>query len=253
MNPESFKEALEQKPMLGFCSMTASPSIIERIGPDWDWCWIDAQHGEWGVHNAVQAVRACNQAGIFSLVRVPGQEPGMIGKVLDTACDAVMAPMVDSREQAEAVVEAARFAPLGRRSYGGRRPVDLYGRAYSHAGRPQPLVVCQIESPTALTNLDDIAATEGVEALFFGPDDVAMARGMPMDVPRPEGCFDAELEAVAEAAARHGKIAAGVFRSEDAFKQAINLGYRLVVCTGDIPMLADGSRSMAFERRRELG
>ena len=248
----SFKNALEKKPLPGFCSMYPAPGIIERIGQDWDWCWIDTQHGEWGMHDAVQAVRACNLAGIFALVRVPGQDPATIGRILDTACHAVMVPMVENREQAEAVVRAARFAPQGHRSYGGRRPIDLYGRAYAHSDQPQPLVVCQIESPEALEQADAIAATDGVDALFFGPDDMALARGMPMDQPRPAGCFDAEMAAVAAAAQRHGKIAGGVFGTSAALTQALALGYRLVACTGDVPLLASNSQAAARSCRAAM-
>lgn len=252
MEFDSFKDVLKKQPQLGFCSMYASAGIIERIGQDWDWCWIDAQHGEWGFDDAVRAVRACNQAGIFSLVRVPGHEPGIIGKILDTACHAVMVPMVDNAEQAAAVVRAARFAPLGKRSYGGRRPVDLFGRAYSDPGHPQPLVVCQIESPEALEQIDAIAGTEGVDALFFGPDDMALAQGMAMDAIRPADCFETEMKTIAEAAERHGKIAAGVFRSPEATKKAIEWGYRLIVCAGDVPLLVQHSNAAAAACRNVL-
>ena len=249
----AFKDVLAQKPLLGFCSMYASPGIVERIGQDWDWCWIDGQHGEWGAHDIVQAVRACNLAGIFALVRVPGQDPAAIGKALDTGCHAVMVPMVNSRQQAEAAVDAARFAPLGQRSYGGRRPIDLYGRAYAHADHPQPLVVCQIESPEALEAMDDIASVPGVDALFFGPDDLALARGLPMDQPRPEGYYDAEYAALAAATRRHGKIAAGIFSTPATRKQAIAQGYRLIICTGDVGLLSANSLAQARAARTEIG
>ncbi len=245
----SFKDELEKKPMLGFCSMYPAPGIIERIGQDWDWCWIDMQHGEWGMHDAVQAVRACNLVGIFAIVRIPGQDPTTIGKTLETACNGVMVPMVENAQQAAAIVRAARFAPLGHRSYGSRRPVDLYGRAYSHADQPQPLTICQIESPEAVDQADAIAATDGVDALFFGPDDMAVARGMPMDQPRPATCFDTEMAAIAAAAHRHGKIAGGIARDPQAQKKFLSLGYHLVVCNGDVPLLTINSKAASQSAR----
>ena len=250
---KSFKNALENKPLLGFLSMYPAPGIIERIGQDWDWCWIDTQHGQWGTHDALQAVRACNLVGIFSLVRVPGKDATNIGKILDTACHGVMVPMVENREQAEAVVDATRFAPQGHRSYGGRRPIDLYGRGYSHDDQPQPLVVCQIESPEAIKHVDAIAATKGIDALFFGPDDMALASGMRMDQPMPKDFFKAELTAVAEAARRHNKIAGGVFRSVEMLRLAIELDYHMVVCCADVPLLANNSQAEAQTYRAELG
>lgn len=227
-----------------------APGIIERIGPDWDWCWIDAQHGEWDLGDVVQAVRACDLVGIFSLVRVPSHDPDVIGRALDTGCQAVMVPIVDTPDQAEAVVRAARFPPRGKRSYGGRRVADLYGRAYSHADRPQPAVVCQIESAQALDNAEAIAAVDGVDALFFGPDDMAQSRGMPMDVPRPAGSFDRELARVVRAAARSDKVAGGIFVAPEAARAAVAMGYRLIVCCGDASLLAVGSAQAAREHGR---
>lgn len=249
---KSFTSQLEARALLGFCSAYASAGIIERIGRDWDWCWIDVQHGEWGPHDTLQAVRACDLLGIFALVRVQGHDPGTIGKVLDTGCHAVMVPMVENQEQARAVVAAAKFAPKGKRSYGGRRPIDLYGRGYAHQDEAQPMVVCQIESPQAVERAEAIAATDGVDALFFGADDLALASGMPMDQPRPQGCFDDELAKVAEAAKRHGKIAGGLFTSPEAVRQARKMGYNLLACTGDVPLLAVNSRNAAQDLRKQL-
>ncbi len=253
MKCKSFKQALETKPQLGLCSAHPSPGIIERIGQNWDWCWIDAQHGQWGLDDVIHGVRACDLVGIFSMVRVPGQDAGTIGKVLDTACHAVMVPMVDTVEQAESVVRAAKFPPRGKRSYGGRRPIDMYGRSYSHSDSPQPLVVCQIESPEALGNVEAIAAIDGVDALFFGPDDMAQSREMPMDSPRPSGCFDSEMKRVADAATNSGKIAAGISTTPDALRCAVEMGYRMIVCTADVLLLVSGSTQAEKVCRETLG
>lgn len=253
MRRRSFRQALEEQPQLGLASAYPAPGIIERIGQDWDWCWIDVQHGEWGIDNVLQAVRACDLVGLFSLVRVPGHEGGIIGRVLDMGCDAVMVPMIDTVAQAEAAVRAAKFPPRGKRSYGGRRPIDLYGRAYSHADQPQPLLVCQIESLEALDNAEAIAAVDGVDVLFFGPDDMAQSMGMPMDTPRPSGCFDKEMQRVANAATSAGKIAAGIFATPEALRGAIAMGYRMIVGTGDVPLLVTGSTAQAKACREALG
>ena len=246
---QSFREQLHARPLLGLNSMYASAGIVERLGPQWDWCWIDGQHGEWSTHDIVTAVRACDLAGIFSLVRVPGHEPGTIGRVLDTGCHGVMVPMVEDAREAERIVAAARFAPHGKRSYGGRRPIDLYGRSYSHADRPQPIVVCQIETAGGLERVDEIAAVAGVDALFFGPDDVALDRGMPMDQPRAPDCFDAEMQAVAAAARRHGKIAGGSFAVVEVLRKAVGMGFRLVAGGADAALLVAASTAAVAAAR----
>jgi 4-hydroxy-2-oxoheptanedioate aldolase len=222
------------------------------VGPDWDWIWVDGQHGQMGYADILAAVRACNLVRRPAVVRVPGHEAGMIGLALDTAAEGVMVPMVDTVEQARQIVRAAKFPPFGSRSYGGRRPIDLYGRTYAHADQPQPLLICQIETLEGLKNSARIAAVKGVDAIFFGPDDTALRKGLPMDQPRPAGYFDKALKTVARAAADHGKIAGGVFTTPEALNQAAEIGFRLIVACGDVGLLAAGSKSASKSLRSAL-
>jgi len=244
-----FLDALKNGPILGFCSMYPASGIVERVGPDWDWIWVDGQHGEMGYNDLLAAVRACNLIRRPAVVRVPGHDAGAIGLALDMAAQGVMVPVIESADQARAIVAAAKFPPLGSRSYGGRRPIDLYGRGYSHADRPQPLLVGQIETEVGLEHIDAIAAVDGIDVLFFGPDDMAMRRGMPMDQPRPAGIFDQALKTVADTARKHGKFCGGVFTTPDALRQAVELGFRLIVATGDVALLATGSQNQAKSLR----
>ncbi len=241
----SLKQAIENRPQLGMFNFYPAPGIIERIGPDWDWILIDGQHGELGYEDILAAVRACDLTGRYSVVRVPGHEAGVIGKILDTAADAVMVPMVDNAEQAALLVQAARFPPLGRRSFGGRRPIDRYGRGYAQDDLRQPLLICQIETRAGLENVDAIAAVPGVDALLFGPDDAALADGLTMDEPRPAGYFDEALKRVADAAKKHGIIAGGPFVNPADLQKALAWGYRLIVGTADVTLLAAGSRAQS--------
>ena len=233
---------LEKGPQLGLCIMYPAAGIIERIGADWDWLWIDGQHGELGYGDVLAAVRASELVGRPAVVRVPGHEAGEIGKALDTVAAGLMVPMVDNAEQARRIVQAAKFPPLGARSYGGRRPVDRLGRGYANRDQPQPLLICQIETPEGLKNVDEIAAVDGVDVVFFGADDMALRAGMPMDQPRPPGVFDEAQRQVAQAAKRHGKFAGGVFRAPTALQLAVGLGHRLIVSEGDMMLLSEGSK-----------
>ncbi len=247
------REALAKGPQLGFGIMWPTSGVIERIGPDWDWIWLDGQHGQLDYRDVLAGVRAANLVDRPTVVRVPGHEPGYIGKTLDTGCEAVMVPVIDTPEQAKAAVEASRFPPLGSRSYGARRAVDLFGRGYSHQERTQPLLVCQIETQTGVENADAIAAVQGVDVLFFGPDDMAMRQGLAMDKPRPKGCFDKALKTVADAAKRHGKFAGGVFATPESLNEAVQLGYRLIVVGADASLLPAASAEKAQTMRNALG
>lgn len=251
-NSSVFRSRLLETPQMGLSMTYPAPGIIERIGPDWDWIWIDGQHGELGYNDMLTAVRACNLIGRPAIVRVPGHDSGAIGKALDTAADGVMVPMVDDSSQARRVVEAAKFPPFGARSYGGRRPIDLTGRGYAHQDRVQPVLVCQIETQAGLANAEAIAGVEGMDAIFFEADDLRLRLGLPMDKPPPDGVFDDALRTVAEAAGVHGKVAGGVFLSAGALRAAVRLGYRLIVACSDVALLAGGSADKARSLRDQM-
>lgn len=235
------RSALDARPQLGLCITYPAPGIIERIGADWDWLWIDTQHGDLEPGDVLPQVRVADLMGLPCVVRVAGHDPGPIARALDTGASGVLLPVVDTADQARHLVRAAKFPPLGSRSYGGLRPVTLWGRQYASAGSPQPMLICQIETPEGLRNADEIAAVDGVDALFLGPDDMTLRMGLPMDSTRPAGVFDDAYRQMAEAARRHGKHAGGIFLTPNSLKTGLDLGYRLMVCAADALLLSDKS------------
>ena len=235
----SFLESFKKTPQLGIGIMYPASGIIERIGPDWDWIWIDGQHGQLDYSDILAAVRACNLIKRPCVVRVPGQESGAIGKSLDCSPDALMVPMINTAAQARKAVENTKFPPLGLRSYGGRRPIDMHGRTYNEN---QPALICQIETLQALDNCDEIASVDGVDMLFYGPDDMAMQHGLPMDQPKPEELFKEALKKVADCAAKYNKLAGIVAVDLQSYEKAVDLGYSLIVGSADVALLANGSK-----------
>ena len=228
--------------LLGVNSMFPAPGIIERIGPDWDFVWIDAQHGQHDYASILASVRAADLVGTESLVRVPGHDHGFIGRVLDTGASGVLVPQVETAEEAKAIVRAAKFAPLGYRSYGGRRPIDLYQRGYAHTANDEVALVVQIESPSAAARADEIFSVEGVDAFFFGPDDMALSEGLPMDKPRPHTKYDILLKELAETARRHGVSPGGSFGNLESLEKVAGMGYQLIAVGSDVNFLATTSR-----------
>jgi len=246
MTATSMKKRLVlNKPMLGFCSSYPAEGIIERIGRDWDWIWIDGQHGQHDYRSMLAAVRVCDALDVASVVRVPGHDYGSIGLALDMCPSGIMVPMVNTVEQAKAVVAAVKFPPLGIRSYGGRRPIDIIGRTYGHTANDDILLIAQIETKEGLKNAGAIAAINGIDALFFGPDDMSMQEGLPMDKSRSVDELVDLMQLMGEAANKYGKIACGTAPTPDLYKLAIKLGYRLIVATGDVGLLAGGSKATA--------
>jgi len=235
------------KVVLGLGNTYPAPGIIECMCKGWDFVWIDTQHGTMDYLNAVHACRAAEGRGLDTLLRVPGHEPGALGKFADLGPSAIMVPMVNSAEQAQGLVSALRFPPLGERSYGGRRVVDLYGRDYY--AKQEMLLVVQIETVEACRQAPDIIATEGVDCLFFSPDDMRLRMDLPMNTPivENEELRDA-MAGVARAATEAGKFCGCVATDKETLTVAIEQGYRLIAGGGDAGFL----RTMAAQRLVEL-
>jgi len=249
----AFRTALDHGvPQLGLHIMYPSPGAVERIAPDWDWVWIDGQHGQIGYGEMLQLVRACHLVERPALARLPGHEAGPIGQALDMGVQGIIIPCVDTSEQAQQLVEAAKFPPLGNRSYGGRRAIDFQGRAYSNTANGDTLLVVQIETPRAINHVDAIAAVAGVAALFFGPDDILLRRGFAMDAPRSREMLEADMKAVVQACRKHGKYAVTVGIGPAMLSLCLDMGFHMIVGGGDVGFLANSSKQASAEARETI-
>jgi 4-hydroxy-2-oxoheptanedioate aldolase len=236
-------------PQLGLMVTYPAPGIVERIGSDWDWIWIDGQHGQFGYSDLLAMVRAADLVQRPALVRVPSLNAGTIGQVLDIGAQGVIIPCVDTVAQAEAAVQATKFAPLGERSYGGRRLADRIGRGYSHTANCDTLLIVQVETPSALANSAAIAAVPGVDCIFLGPDDLLLRRGTKMDVPRTTAMLREDMEAVIRSCHQHGKLGLVPAFGDEFLELAISLGYDLIACGGDAAFLSSGSKQAVATAR----
>jgi 4-hydroxy-2-oxoheptanedioate aldolase len=247
------KKLAAGSPLLGLSIMYPSPGVVERIGADWDWIWIDGQHGEMGYDDTLALVRACDLIQRPAVVRVPGHEFGAIGKALDMGAAAVIAPCVDTPEQARAVVDAAKFPPLGKRSYGSRRMIDHHGRNYSDTANEQTMLIAQIESPQAIENVEAIASVSGVDALFLGPDDLLLRRGVSMTVPRNPQLLGKDMERVMAACRKHGKVGVMIGVGEEMLKLCMSTGFSMIVSGSDVGFLTGSSTKSAADARKVIG
>ena len=108
--------------------------------------------------------------------RVPWNEPGIIGKLLDAGVEGIIVPMVNSAEEAAAVVQACRYAPVGARSFG---PIlaGLRNGGYAKAANDTVATIPMVETVAALQHLDDILSVPGVDAIYVGPADLSLSLG----------------------------------------------------------------------------
>ena len=224
---------------VGYWAVLDAPVATERIGRlGYDYVALDAQHGLLGysgVLNGLMAIDAGHTA--VGMVRVEDNNLTAIGKALDAGAVGVIVPLVNTAEDAAAAVADAKYPPMGGRSYGPMRSALRIGPVPADANAAT-LVFAMIETPDGLKNVKEICATPGLDGIYVGPSDLAIAVGgaFPGD-PAIEAEFYAALEAIAEAAASAG-VAAGIHTaSGDIAAQRLRQGYTFTTVASDLTHL----------------
>ncbi|MDB5044501.1 MAG: 2,4-dihydroxyhept-2-ene,7-dioic acid aldolase, partial [Deinococcus sp.] len=136
---------------------------------------IDLQHGLIGDGGLVPTLQAIAATPAAPLVRVPWLHPPDLMRALDAGAVGVICPMIDTAEQARALVHACRYAPSGGRSYGPTRARLIYGDRYPGRADEQTLVFAMIETAQALRNLSSILDTPGLSGVYVGPADLSLS------------------------------------------------------------------------------
>jgi 4-hydroxy-2-oxoheptanedioate aldolase len=246
----SFRDKLEAGiPQIGLFTQYDSASILERIGPNWDWIWLDGQHGQIGYQEMINLVRVCELIQRPAFVRVAYQERGAISLAADMAPSGIVVPQVETVEEAKAIVKGAKFPPIGQRSYGGRRPIDFHGRLYSNTANQDVILIAQIESPDAIRDAHKIAAVPGIDALIIGSDDVTLRQGHPMDKPKDQKAFAADLAKVKKACDDNGKFMMGIGTGVETMQTFASLNITWVIAASVTGILATESKKTSDEAK----
>ena len=222
-------------------------TLAELGAAPFDLVWIDLEHGALGMREVQELTIAVQRAGCAAAVRLPRWDSDRLPAVLDAGPDAVVAPGVDSAEEARELTSRLRYPPDGRRGYGPRR-AGGYGRD-EHAAQPACLV--QIETRGGIAGAAAIAALPGVDALVAGCSDLSFALGAPRDLTTP--AMAEAIEAIAGAATAAG-IAFGVAGAGPADELAALAGSRatLLVHSVDMRLYAQAMDDVAARARAAL-
>ena len=204
-----------------------------------DWCMIDAEHGPSGIPEILDQLRVIENGAADAVVRLPMDEAWLIKKALDIGVQNLLIPMVNTADQARAIVAATRYPPHGIRGTGGAViRASGFGQTmdYATTANDQICVWVQIETQEAMDNIESIAAVEGVDGLFIGPADLAADRGL-------LGTSNVALEADILAALgqiRAVGVSAGIIGYEETqLGRYIQAGANFVGAGADGPMIAN--------------
>jgi 4-hydroxy-2-oxoheptanedioate aldolase len=245
MRPNTVKQKWrEGQPAIGgWCSIPSSNSAETMAHQGFDWVCIDTQHGLVDYTMAVPMLQAISTTPTMPFVRVPWNEPSVIMKYLDAGAYGLIIPMIETRADAERVVWASRYAPLGMRSFGPARATLYAGADYGEHANEEIAIAVMIETPKALENLEDIAQVEGIDALYIGPSDLSQALGLG---PRYDADNPKHAEAVThvrEVAVKYGKVP-GIHTNGSALtSRYIRDGFKMILLTSDGAGIAANARS----------
>jgi len=186
---------------------------------------------------------------VTRLVRVPWNEAGIIGKVLDAGAYGVICPMVNSRRECEAFVGACRYAPRGYRSSGPIR-ATLYGGPDYHAKADDTvLAIAMIETREAIDNLDDVLSTPGLDGIYVGPSDLSISLGFGPGLDKTDEFMISALQKIVDGCKRH-KVRPGLHTGSSAYaKRMIAMGFQFVTLLGDARLLTMAGQQVIREMR----
>jgi 4-hydroxy-2-oxoheptanedioate aldolase len=244
VNP--FKKAIKAgTPQIGIWSSLCSHISAEVLAEaGFDWVLLDTEHSPNelpAVQNQLDAMLAGTTEPI---VRPAWNDTVLIKRFLDVGARTLLLPYVQNEEEARRAVAATRYPPQGVRGVSGCTRANHYGRIKDYFKRvhDETCVLVQVETRTAMTNLEAIAAVEGVDGIFIGPNDLAADMGHLGNWQHPE--VWKVMEDAAKRIRKAGK-APGILVGEADGKRCLDLGYLFVAVGSDLVMLARGSEALA--------
>jgi len=227
-----------------WCSL-ASPIMAETVARDgFSAVVLDMQHGLWDTASIIAGIGALDHAGSAPVVRVPLNDFAFVSRALDFGAEAIIAPMINSPADARQFAAVAKYPPLGERSWGPQRAMTLQGKTatvdYLREANEGTLTLAMIETPTALAQVESIAETPGIDALFIGPYDLStmLSGGKAQDVAAPE--VERAIDQICAAAKKAGKIPGIYCNGAERALTMAKRGFRFVTVGGDLGYLRDG-------------
>jgi 4-hydroxy-2-oxoheptanedioate aldolase len=215
---------------------------------------IDMQHGVIDYAQCVSMLQSMTAYDVTPMVRVPWLDPGAIMKALDAGAYGIICPMINNRKEAETLVSYMRYPPHGTRSFGPTRITYSAGADYAATANEQVLCLAMIETAEAMSNLEEIVSTPGLDGVYIGPADlsIGVTNGrLAPGLDRQEDEMITNIKRILEAAKSAGINACLHCGSPEYAAQAIGWGFHLCTLGSDARLLAQAA-SDCVGKAREL-
>ncbi|MBU9696868.1 4-hydroxy-2-oxo-heptane-1,7-dioate aldolase [Rhodobacteraceae bacterium HSP-20] len=248
-----FKKALrERRQQIGLWNSIPGPLVAELLATcGFDWVVIDTEHAVTDIPDTMAMMQAMAPYRTHAVVRPAANDPVLIKRVLDLGAQTLLLPYVQTAEEARAAVAAIRYAPRGIRGVAGMTRASVFGQVagYHQRAEEELCLILQVETIEALGRVREIAAVDGVDALFIGPADLAASMGHVGNSGHPEVVAAIELGIRDIVAA--GKPAGILTLDHDFAQRCIGWGTTFTAVGMDIALLANAARSLSAKFRAE--
>lgn len=202
-----------------------------------EWMTVELEHSPATIETAAHCFPIIAASNCVPLARVPVNSVENIKRVLDTGAWGVVVPMVNSRADAEAVVRAARYRPLGERSVGGQLHAANFATdatTYYARANDEILVVVMAEHVDAIDNIDAILSVPGIDAVFVGPNDLHASMGLTPAFDSENPRFNDAVAAVLASARKHG-VAPGIHVADAGqARRRLDEGWKMIAVASEV-------------------
>ena len=244
----------EGKPVLhGWLSIGNAFTAEIMAAQDYDAISIDMQHGALDYSAALPMIQAMRASGVSIGARVPWLDPAIIMKALDAGALNIICPMINTGKQAAEFVSYMRYPPNGQRSFGPTR-AGFAMPGYGPHMNDEVVALAMIETAEGVANLEEIAATPGLDGIYVGPADLTLGTQdgrLPLGFDREEPEMIELIQRIAKICADHNIRACLHCGTPEYAAKAIGWGYSLTTVSGDSRLLA-GAAAASVSRFREL-
>lgn len=238
--------------LTAWCGMT-DPIMAGLLAREFDTVTLDMQHGCYDIASITNSVAHVAAAGKPAIVRIPVGQFAIASRVLDLGASAVIAPMINSVEDAKAFASFMKYPPIGERSWGPAIPLTMTGMAmgdYLKQANKFSISLAMIETRAAIDALDGILSVDGIDGVFVGPSDtsIALSNGVHVDASHPD--VTKTLDHVVARCKAHKKFACCFSPTPAVANDWIKKGYDLLALGTDFMQVRNGARAMIEQVRK---
>ncbi len=253
VNPNPLKKAWAEGRTAFGLWMTVPGSVGAEIfaGPGVDYVCVDQHHGVIDYDSMVPMLQAIRAEGAAPITRVLSNDPFLIMKALDAGAWGVIVPMIEDAEAAARAVAACRYPPHGVRSYGPVRASAVIDSSDPKVLAEEVLCLVMVETRKGLENVDEIAATPGLDGIYIGPSDLALSLGLPPTLDVVEDEHAEAVERIRKACHRNDITAGIQCASGDWARRHAGAGFEMVTVASDAALLRDAARRAVAVARGE--